>query len=395
MATETPELQRRRRVYEGPAFLSYGFRPFFLLGSILAGLVVLVWVPVFYGYIQLILAIPPLEWHIHELLYGYLSAAVVGFLLTAIPNWTGRMPVSGWRLAALASLWLAGRFAILFSGLIGWWLAAIVDASFLLVFIAVAAREVIAGKNYRNLKVLSGVSLLAVGNITFLLEVGIQGAANYGIRIGIAGGLALVMLIGGRIIPSFTRNWLVRENPGRIPVPFNRFDGVAMAVSLVALLSWIVWPFEAVTGVLFIAAGILQLIRLARWAGDRTVRDRLVLILHIGYFFVPLGFLIGSLGVFGYILPSTGTHAWTAGAFGLMTLAVMSRATLGHSGRTLKADTITQLIYVLAIAAALLRICAALLDSDQTLMFISGGCWCLAFFGFAVHYAPLFLKARR
>lgn len=395
MTENTPELQRRRRIYEGPAFFSYGFRPFFLLGSIHAGLVILVWLPAFYGYIQLSSALPPLEWHIHELLYGYLSAAVVGFLLTAVPNWTGRMPVSGWRLAALTLLWLAGRIAMLLSGTTGLPLASAIDISFLLVFAIVIAREIIAGKNYRNLKVLSGVLLLACGNITFLVEVILQGTANYGTRIGITAVLALVMLIGGRIIPSFTRNWLVRENPGRIPVPFNRFDGLAMIVSLLALLLWIVWPDHILTGYMFVLAGILQAIRLSRWAGDRTWKDRLVLILHISYLFVPVGFLIGALGIFGYVAPTAGIHSWTAGAFALMTLAVMSRASLGHTGRPLRASPLMQVLYLFAIAAVCTRIGAAIHDSDQTLMLISGVCWVIAFLGFAIYYAPLFLQPRR
>lgn len=395
MANIAADEPRRSRAYTGPALLSYGFRPFFFLGSIHAGVMVLFWIPIFYGHIQMSSALPPLDWHIHEMLYGYFSAAVVGFLLTAVPNWTGRLPVSGWRLGALAALWLAGRFAISFSGYIGLPLASGIDIAFLLVFIAVIAREIIAGKNYRNLRVLAGVGILATGNIVFLTEVMTQGFANYGIRIGIAAMLSLAMLIGGRVIPSFTRNWLVRENPGRLPVPFNRFDGIAMAGSALALLFWIALPESPVTGALFALAFVLQFIRLARWAGDRTWRDRLVFILHVAYLFVPIGFLLGSLGIFGLVAVSAGIHAWTAGALGLLTLAIMSRASLGHTGRPLRATGVVQVLYAFAIAAAILRICAAIHDSSPLLMMLSATCWIIAFLGFAIAYAPIFLLPSR
>lgn len=161
-------------------------------------------------------------------------------------------------------------------------------------------------------------------------------------RIGIAAAITLIMLIGGRIIPSFTRNWLVRENPGRLPVPFGRIDIVSIAIAVAALAVWVVRPEGPVTGAALLIAGIMQA---ARWAGERTVSERLLLILHVGYAFVPLGFVLVAAAAFGLVLASAGIHAWTAGAVGTMTLAVMSRASLGHTGRTLTADWATQLVY--------------------------------------------------
>ncbi len=395
MARSDIDAVQRRRGYEGPAFLSYGFRPFFFLGSVHAGLSILVWLPVFYSQFTLSSAMAPLEWHIHEMLYGFLPAAVAGFLLTAVPNWTGRYPVSGWPLGGLTLLWLLGRVAMLFSAFTGLTIAAFIDAAFLVCLAAVITREIVAGKSYKNLRVLGGVALLACGNVVFLAEAAIKGYADYGIRIGIAAGLALVMVIGGRIIPSFTRNWLVRENPGRLPMPFNRFDVVAIIASLVALLTWVALPAAMVTGALFVLAGILQLVRLMRWAGDRTVRDRLVLILHVGYLFVPLGFLFGSLGIFGLVLPSAGVHAWTSGAFALTILAVMSRASLGHTGRALVASPAVQVIYLFAVVAAVTRIIAAVQGNEPILLMLSAMCWVAAFLGFAAVYAPILLLPRR
>lgn len=382
----TPEMRDRViRSNNGVALFSYGFRPFFFFGSVYAGLVILVWIPAFYGYVELNSALSPLDWHIHELLYGYLAAAVAGFLLTAVPNWTGRLPLRGGPLFGLTALWFAGRLAVTWSGVLGLPVAALIDVSFLLVLALVIAREIIAGKNLRNLRVLVIVALFAGGNAFFLWEVYSQSVADYGIRVGIASVLLLVILIGGRIIPSFTRNWLARENPGRMPVPFGRFDAVTVLASALSLLSWIVLPFQVMTAVLFLVAGCLQTIRIARWAGDRTVRDRLVFILHVGYVFVPIGFLMNAAAGFGLIQTSAGIHAWTAGAFALMTLAVMSRASLGHTGRPLRASGLTQVVYGFALAGAVARIGYAFLSSEMLLL-LAGLFWVGAFWGFASLY---------
>jgi uncharacterized protein involved in response to NO len=202
------------------------------------------------------------------------------------------------------------------------------------------------------------------------------------------------MLIGGRIVPSFTNNWLARNNPGRKPVPFSRFDTAAIAGSVAALVAWIATPFSAVAGVLLLVAGALQVVRLARWAGDRTVRDRLVLILHVAYAFIPLGFLLSGAAILWPQVPaSAGIHAWTAGAVGLMTLAVMTRATLGHTGNALHAGPVTQTIYALVFLAAVLRIVAAFTGS-LALLDYAGGAWIVGFATFAVVYGRLLVTRK-
>src|ERR1035441_4227515 len=213
----------RLRDSRGPALLSYGFRPFFLFGAIYAGLAILAWLPMFNGELALSTAFGPVDWHVHEMLYGYLPAVVTGFLLTAIPNWTGRLPLQGMLLLVLVAVWLAGRVVVTFSAEIGWLSAAIIDGSFLILVVAATAREIVAGNNWRNLRVVVMVTLLLAGNIAFHLEAHFNGSAEYGARIGIAAIVLLLAVIGGRIIPSFTRNWLPRENPGRLPVSFGRF----------------------------------------------------------------------------------------------------------------------------------------------------------------------------
>ncbi len=336
----------------------------------------------------------PLDWHIHEMLFGYVAAAVAGFMLTAIPNWTGRLPVSGWPLAGLAALRLAGRVAIFFSERIGGLPAAVIDVSFLLALAAVAAREIVAGKNWRNLRVLGVLSVLVLGNIVFHAEVLIEGAANYGTRLSLAAVILLISLIGGRIVPSFTNNWLKRSNPGRLPVPFSRYDAITIAAGAIALAAWIAAPASPISGGGLLVAGVLQTGRLVRWAPDRILADRLVLVLHVAYAFVPLGFVLVGLSTFApAIPPSAGIHAWSVGAVGLMTLAVMTRATLGHTGQPLQAGAATQLAYALIAVSAALRITAALAGS---LDLIEGAalCWLLGFALFILAYGRLLLLRR-
>lgn len=386
----------RLKAYAGPVLLSYGFRPFFLLGAIYAGLAVLAWLPVFYGELQLRTAFAGVDWHVHEMLYGYLPAVVTGFLLTAIPNWTGRLPIQGSPLLVLVLLWLAGRVAVTLSAEIGWLAAALIDVAFLALLIAAVTREIIAGKNWRNLRVVALVALLLVGNIAFHLEAHFQGSAVYGVRIGIAAMVLLITVIGGRIVPSFTRNWLVRENPGRLPAAIGRFDIVTIAVSAIALALWVALPEGRLCASALGLAGVLQIARLARWAGDRTLRDRLVLILHVGYAFVPLGFLLASAAALNIVVTGAAVHAWTVGAAGTMTLAVMTRATLGHTGNALVASLMTQTIYAAVITAALARIGASLVpDWSEALLHLTVLAWCVAFFGFAASFGPLLWGKRR
>lgn len=386
----------RLKDYTGPAVLSYGFRPFFLLGSLYAGLAILAWLPMFQGELQLTTLLAARDWHVHEMLYGYLPAVITGFLLTAIPNWTGRLPLQGKPLLALVLAWFAGRIAVTTSAWVGWLPATLIDLSFLTLVAAAAGREIISGRNWRNLPVLIALTLLLVGNGVFHAEAHLQGLAEYGTRIGIATGVLLVMLIGGRVVPSFTRNWLVKENPGRLPTPFGAFDKVSMATSGAAMLVWVGSPGHAVTGAALVACGALQSVRLARWAGDRTWRDRLVLILHVAYAFVPLGFVLVGMSSLGLnIPPAAGIHAWTGGALGIMTLAVMSRASLGHTGRALAATTATQVVYVLAVLSVLARVCASLHTSwTMPLLVTAALAWAAAFIGFAVIYWGVLTRPR-
>lgn len=387
---------QKLRDYRGPALLSHGFRPFFLFGAVYAGAIIPLWLAMFAGHVSLPTEFPPRDWHVHEMLFGYVAAVIAGFLLTAVPNWTGRLPIQGTPLAVLFASWLVGRLAATCSDLIGWQLALALDAAFLVLLAAAAAREIIAGRKWNNLKVVAIVSLLAMVNIGFHLESHFYGLAEYSTRAGIALVVTLVCVVGGRIVPSFTRNWLARRAPGRMSVPFNRFDAVAMVVGVCAMLAWVFAPSGRVVAGALCVAGLLHLVRLVRWTGYRTFSDRLVLILHVAYAFVPAGFLLSALSAVDLVAPGAGVHAWTGGAIGSMTIAVMTRASLGHTGQALSASALTQAAYAAIVVAALTRVCAALEPTHSVeLLTISGLAWTGAFFAFAVAYAPLLCRARK
>jgi uncharacterized protein involved in response to NO len=384
------------RAYSGPAIFSYGFRPFFLGGAVWAGAAMVLFVLMLQGDLTLPTAFQAVDWHIHELLYGYLPAIAAGFLLTAVPNWTGRPPVTGAPLAALFAIWLAGRVAVAASALTGPVFAAAIDLLFLTGFVAVAAREIIAGKNFRNLRVLILVVLLGAGNLVFHVEAATSGASNYGKRIGIAAAILLISLIGGRVVPSFTQNWLARSGTDNLPAPFGKFDAFTLAISAIAMAIWIAIPDGVPAASACALAGALQFVRVARWKGHRTFAEPLVAVLHAAYIFVPIGFLLTALAAFS---PETvsriaGIHTWTAGAIGLMTLAIMTRASLGHTGKPLTASRAIVAIYVCVAAAAIVRILAALDVHPQIMLHIAATLWITAFWGFSAIFAPLLLRSR-
>lgn len=392
-----PTTAERLHTHIGPAILSYGFRPFFLFGAVWAALVVAIWLPMLGGLLAVPTALSPVEWHTHELVYGYVPAIVAGFLLTAVPNWTGRLPVTGTPLLALVGAWAAGRLAVLFSARIGAPGAAAIDLLFLSYLAGVIAREIIAGRNRGNFKVLALVGLLLIGNVVFHVEASLMnGGSGYGTRIGIGGTVLLITLIGGRIIPSFTRNWLARQSPGRLPIAFGPFDVASLSAGGLAIACWIAYPHAWATAGLAALAGVLHTLRLVRWAGYRTTAEPLVLVLHIGYAFVPIGFLLLTLAIItpDLVVASGALHAWTAGAIGTMTLAVMTRASLGHTGQALVASPSTQVIYAAIVVAAAVRVLAAFDVWRDAALTISAISWVLAFATFALSFGPLLAKPR-
>ncbi|WP_299784823.1 NnrS family protein [uncultured Marivita sp.] len=383
------------RAWQGPALFSFGFRPFFLFGAVWVACAMVLWLLTLSGAITLPTRFDPVSWHAHEFLFGYLGAVLAGFLLTAVPNWTGRLPMVGWKLAALFALWVAGRMAIATSTLMPGWAAAGIDVAFPLVLGALILQEIVAGKNWRNLIVLALLAVFTLANVVFHIEAMTSGyaAQGYGLRMGLATAVMMIAVIGGRIIPSFTRNWLVKQgDPARPAPPMQQFDKAVLLVSLVALVLWVAFPEAAIGGLLLIVTGVLHAIRLARWSGHRTGSEPLVWVLHVSYAFIPLGALaIGIDSAFGIMGTAAAQHLWMAGAIGAMTLAVMTRATLGHTGQELAANRMTVAVYLCLFGAVLTRL---LVGISPVLTQLSGLLWLAAFGGFVIAYGPLLLRPK-
>ncbi|MEM8555089.1 MAG: NnrS family protein [Pseudomonadota bacterium] len=374
-------------------FMSAGFRPFFLGAAIWAVLAMGLWVASLAGVPVLA---NPAAWHLHELLFGYLTAAMAGFVLTAAPSWTKQPPLVGWWLMVLFGLWVAARVASL--GLGAWppLAYAALDLSMPVAMAWITAKAVIAGKNWRNASVVVALVLHTIGNAVFHWELaqGLPVAQGVGARLGLAAGLILVSVVGGRIAPNFTRNWLKRSGKAKdgLPPEASTADLVCHAVLGAALLSWIVAPWAVATGVLLIAAGLVHLWRMSRWMGHKTLDDPLMWVLHAGYAFIPLGALALGVSILELIPLWTGdaVHIWTVGAIGLTTLAVMTRATLAHSGGPLVALPGSTILYLALIAAALVR---PLFGATLTGQSIAAMGWIVAFGGYAVIYGHRMVKA--
>jgi len=381
-----------------PVFLMHGFRPFFLAAALWSAAALAAWIVMLVSGTGLPSRFDPLSWHIHEMLFGFVMGTVAGFLLTAIPNWTGRPPVSGTPLALLAGLWLLGRIACLASAFTSPWLAIAADLSFPAVLVGVVAREIIAWQNWRNLPMIMPVSILGIANLLMHLEAnGVAVPSGLGWRLGLSATIVLISVVAGRIVPSFTRNWLMKRQNASIPAPHGWIDRAALSALHAGLIAWAFFPAVRALGALLLLGGALNLWRLLRWRGTATVSEPLLLILHIGYAWVVVGtVLLGLAIVDGDFPQSAAIHALTAGAIGTMTLAVMTRATRGHTGRVLSADFTTMLVYLLVNIAALVRVASAFGGSwTMPLLVASASLWIGAFVLFAICYGPMVLLPRK
>lgn len=387
---------RRRRERDSHPFFRGGFRPFFFGGAAWAVIALTLWICSLTGEISLPTALDPLVWHRREMLFGFVGAVIGGFLLTAVPNWTGRLPIAGWPLAGLFALWVGARLALLFSAATGLWPAAILDVGVFLVLGLVAAREVLEANN-RNLPVVGMILLFGFADaLDYLGASGTIPLPDLGWQLAIAIVVLLISLIGGRIIPSFTRNWMAKRGvTNGLPTQPSRFDLFVIAATSVALLAWLSGPAETPIGIVLVIAALLQAVRWARWRGYRTFPDPLVLILHVGYFWVPVGLALLGFSLMGMVPRSAGIHALTAGAMATMILAVMTRASLGHTARELKANGATVVIYLLVTTGALLRVTASLrlVDFNRAIE-IAGLAWGAAFLLFVIAYAPVLWRSR-
>jgi len=383
------------------AVFQHGFRPFFLFGAVWAAAVIAIWVAVFSGQIALALPGDPVAWHRHEMLYGFVGAVVAGFLLTAVPNWTGGAFISGGRLAGMVLLWLLARGLGLMEGVLPGLAAALAEGALFLTLAGWALVRIRAAGS-RNLPIALLIAVFGLSAATSRAAgvFDLPGIADPAWRLGMSVVVLLLSLIGGRIVPAFTRNWLVQRvgaESGGLPVMFNRYDAATVVVTLLGLVVWSIAPDATLAGGLVLLAGLLHAGRLTRWSGWRTGAEPLVLVLHLSYLWVPVGLLLLGGSILSDGIPySAAAHALTAGAMGTMTLAVMTRASLGHTGRALVAGPRELAIYALAHGGALLRVAASLEPAWYAdLLGLSGALWAGAFLLFAVSYAPLLLRPAR
>ena len=390
----------RQPVASVPASLfGYGFRPFFLASGTYAFIIVALWL------FELELgfwpgAAPALELiHIHELLFGVIVAAIAGFLLTAVPGWTDGKVLRGRRLALLFSVWLLGRVAVLASPILPGTLVAVADLAFLALLLGLLAPVLIRAKRPRNLPVLALIGGPIVANLLFHLSW--LGVSNSGVGIGALIGLDLVLflvsMIGGRIVPAFTLNALRRRGTPVELKPWPRLDQATLAATAL-MLPLDLAPIGSIpAGLMAALAAALHGLRLSRWHGPRTVAEPIVWILHVAYLWIPLGLGLKALWLLGEIgLPSTWVHALTVGAFTGMILAVMTRASLGHTGRALTAPRPIVLCYVAITLAALIRVFGPLTGDaayEPTLL-AAGALWLVAFGAFVAVYAPILSRPR-
>lgn len=394
MASNQERLDWRRQ-YTGPEFLKEGFRPLFMAAGIWAALAAPLWVAVWTGAISYDGAFAPQIWHIHEMMFGFVAAAVGGFILTAVPNWTGRLPVRGLPLAGLTLLWLAGRVAVWFSASIGPIATAAIDLLYLTALVLCVGNEILAGRNWKNAPVLVGLTLLATANGLFHLEaVEVAETGDIAIRLSIAVMAMLVALIGGRVVPSFTRNWFKKNDGPAIAPPMTVFDRGVLAVSVVALIAWVAIGEDRIVGAGLTIAGLLNFARLVRWRGWATMGEGLVAILHVGYLWLAVGLiLLGVSMLQDAMTTAAALHMLTLGAMGTMTLAVMTRAVLGHTGRDLHAGAGTIAIFAFVTVAMVLRVAYAFAPTLD-LIWASAGFWTAAFGLFVWVYAPLTYRPR-
>jgi len=385
------------RRYSGLVILSIAFRPFFIASGLWAILSMLAWIAFLSGNATLPGHLAPAQWHFNELVFGVIGAAMTGFLFTAIPNWTGRLPLRGMPLLALFGLWCAGRGAAWLGDSIGGFMAAAIDCAFFLVVAGLILREILHGRNWRNLPVVGAVSLFAIAHIVFYLEaleaVDLDGV---GLRLALSVIACLLALIGGRIVPSFTANWLKRHasiqgGAHGVAAVMGPVDKTALLVTIASLLAWVFFPEHPVTGTALVIAGAANFLRLARWRGIRTIVEPILFVLHVGYTWLAASLIwLGASVLSVSISQGDALHALTAGAAGTMIMAVMSRAILGHTGRDVHGDRITSIAFGLVTLAALMRL-GVMISPDQAMLLysLSGGAWILAFGLFVWRYGPL------
>jgi Uncharacterized protein involved in response to NO len=380
----------------GPVLFSYGFRPFFLGAALWAVATMLIWLGSLFFGLNPGGSYGASAWHSHEVLFGFAPAVLTGFLLTTVPNWSGRLPVAGTPLACLFGLWCAGRLALAFPEATGIAVAVGVDAVFLPILLAICLREIIAGGKWRDLKAVSVLSLLSIANAAFHWQVLTDSDPAIWSRSALAGYLVLITLVGGRMIPSYTRNRLKQQNSDTFPASHGRLDVFAIAIGTLTLVFWGVRPQAGPILLLGPAAATVHFIRLARWRGWKVAGDPLLLALHIAYGFIPLGFIAMTLGVAELLPYRSVFHLLSVGGMAGMMLAVMMRSIRGHTGRQPTGTWTSGAACALLFLAALLRAAADLVPDAMPQLYATAAlAWIASFLLFLLEYGPMLVRVRR
>lgn len=388
------------------AFFSYGFRPFFLGASVYAAFAMsawLAWIAIHSlnaSLTWMTITGAPHVWHAHEMVFGFGLAALAGFLLTAVPNWTGAAPLAGRPLVILFAIWVAGRGAMLFSAFLPTPIVAIADLAFIPALGLQIAHQLFVRPQPRNLVFLSLLAALFVANITYHLSAAqvVDTDPTAGMRAGVLVLMLIIVIIGGRIVPAFTHNYLQRIAPAaKSPLRSERLDIIVLATTLAFAILALASPNDTVVAIAAGLAALANATRLAGWRGLATLSSPIVVVLHVGYLWIVIGQAVWSVAAAtGLISEVSALHALSTGAVGTMVLAVMSRASLGHTGRALVAPTSIALAYALVSVAALLRTFGIVFAPTyyNGVMLISGLAWIGAFSLFAAVYFPILTKPR-
>lgn len=375
----------------GAPLLRLGFRPFYLGAAALAAIAVPLWIGLFLGQVQLDMAIAPMLWHAHEMLFGFAIGVIVGFLLTAGRAWTGLETLRGPALGAVAGLWLAARLAAVAAP---YPVYAALDVALLPVIAAVFARVLLKAKNRRNLPLAGILLLLALANLCFHLAA--LGVVELSPLAPLHAALGLIVLIihvmAGRVVPAFTAN----ATPGLKIAPAPRLGWAAFAATALALVLWVFAAPGTATGLAFAAAAVLQAMRQSRWAPGVTFKRPILWILHLSYAWLPLGLALLALAQFGWVAASLGLHALAVGLIGGLIIGMITRTARGHTGRPLQVSRPEVAAYLLVMAAAVLRVLLPLAAPQAYTLALGAAslAWAAAFLVYLWIYTPWLVRTR-
>lgn len=400
LSSDTPSVRHTPPFFSRVTPFANGFRPFFLLAGINAITNMTVWLLV---YLRPDLwpgtAIAPMYWHAHEMLFGFIAAAIAGFLLTAVPNWTGQPPYSGLSLVGLSALWICGRIAVFPFFQVPPVLATMVDLAFFPALALTLAPSLFRARKFRNLPFLALLTALFLANLAFhfgALSI-IPAGEHIGLFVSIDIVCVLIVIIGGRIIPTFTKSGLAHFAIKTEITSRSFLEYVAVASIVAVLLTDLIAPLSPWNGAVALAAGCAQALRLIQWQGHRALRTPLVWVLHLGYAWLALGLVLKGLWLlFALEFSIKWIHALTTGAFTTMILAVMTRVSRGHTGRDLIAPSSTTITYILISVAAFIRVFAPAVSPNNysTIVIVAGLLWIAAFSIFLFVYTPILLQPR-